>query len=191
MSISPATKSPEGLTASLFGGEHAEQLFPLLAQMRSVNAVVRMPVPTRGGPQNAWMVTRLEEALQVLKKDELFTVDPSQVGSTEFFKRRASRRSSAPGLLGRSMMTVDEPDHRRLRSQVSVRMSLSHRGGDGHRRWAIRHRGWFDILGWSRSLILSAQVCVLPTQVFDFVGHTVHGSYHTLYPIPRLVVVVL
>lgn len=119
MSIHSEEVSPETLSAGLFGGEHAAQLFPLLTRMRSNAAVVRMPVPTRGGPQQAWMVTRLEEAIQVLKNDELFTVDPSQVGSTEFFKRRASRRSSAPGLLGRSMMTVDEPIHRRLRGLVS------------------------------------------------------------------------
>lgn len=116
---SNATSAGGASWQELFESQSIANLFPLLAQMRSTAAVVQMPVPTRKGPQQAWIVTRLQEAMQVLKKSELFTVDASQLEGNEFFKRRASRRSSAPGLLGRSMMTVDGAAHRRLRGLVS------------------------------------------------------------------------
>jgi len=75
--------------------------------------VVAVPFGSEG--PSVWIVTRLEEAVQVLK-NQLFTVDPSTI----------SRRDDQPspsrglgGLLGQSMIAVDEPDHRRLRSLVS------------------------------------------------------------------------
>ena len=75
--------------------------------------MVAVPFGSEG--PSVWIVTRLEEAVQVLK-NQLFTVDPSTI----------SRRDDQPspsrglgGLLGQSMIAVDEPDHRRLRSLVS------------------------------------------------------------------------
>ena len=102
----------------LFGGQFAVNPFPLLAQMRSMGAIVPIPVPFREGMQKAWMVTRMEEAVQVLK-DRRFTVDGSAVSSNDFYQQRARQIAETPGLLGQSMISVDEPDHRRLRGLVS------------------------------------------------------------------------
>lgn len=120
MSTYPGEVPSEAQAQGIFGAGFTSDPFPTLAKMRSMPPVLQETIPTRRGPQKAWMVTRLEEAVQVLRRNDLFTVDPSQVGASDYFRRRASRRRSATAsLLGQSMMTVDEPDHRRLRGLVS------------------------------------------------------------------------
>ena len=103
---------------SFFGGQFSANPFPMFAQMRAMGAVV--PVPFSFDPsQKVWMVTRMEEAVQVLK-DKRFTVDSSLLPNTsEVLRQRAQRRDETPGLFGRSMISVDEPDHKRLRGLVS------------------------------------------------------------------------
>lgn len=103
------------LPAGLFSEEVAANPFPLFAQLRSVGAVVAMPMAVGPGGTSAWMVTRLEEAVQVLK-NQLFTVDPSKISRRD---EQPSPSRGLGGLLGQSMIAVDEPDHRRLRSLVS------------------------------------------------------------------------
>lgn len=106
---------------SLFSGDNATLLanpFPLLAQLRSLSAVMPFPFPL--GDQQAWIVTRMEEAVRVLKEHAHFTVDPSSIGVNGFFGRNAATSSDAPTFFtSQSMLTVDEPDHRRLRQLVS------------------------------------------------------------------------
>ena len=80
-----------------------------------------MPMPVGPGGPSAWMVTRLEEAVQVLK-NQLFTVDPLTISSNDdqpSSPRGLGGGGVLGGLLGHSMIAVDEPDHRRLRSLVS------------------------------------------------------------------------
>jgi cytochrome P450 len=106
--------SEEASSGGFFGSDFVSNPFPLFTQMRSVGAVVSVPVPF--GPSNrpVWMVTRLEEAVQVLK-NKLFTVDPSTI----YAQDGSHGQGLHGGLLGQSMIAVDEPDHRRLRSLVS------------------------------------------------------------------------
>ena len=98
---------------NLFSVDFAENPFPAFTQMRAAGAVVPLPSSFGGGTQQVWLVTRLEEAVQVLK-DRQFTVDPSTIAG------EGESRLYSPGhILDHSMISVDEPDHRRLRGLVS------------------------------------------------------------------------
>jgi cytochrome P450 len=70
---------PEKALFSLFSGDNPELVanpFALFAQMRSVGAVMPLPLPLAGTDRQVWAVTRMEEAVQVLKDHAHFTVDP-------------------------------------------------------------------------------------------------------------------
>jgi cytochrome P450 len=62
----------------------------------------------------------MEEAMQVLKDSARFTVNPSSVGVQRAFGQAVSGNADTTGFFTQgSMLTVDEPDHRRLRRLVS------------------------------------------------------------------------
>src|SRR5262249_46380305 len=68
---------------SLLGGGNTELLenpFPMFTLMRSMGAVFPIPIPIPGIEHGAWAVTRMEEAVQVLKDHAHFTVDASSIG---------------------------------------------------------------------------------------------------------------
>jgi cytochrome P450 len=90
--------------------------FSLFAQMRAMGAVLPAPFPT-GTQHKAWMVTRIQEALLVLKDSQRFTLDYAAVEDNALVQRMASSQGFA--LLGRSMLNVDGLSHRRLRGLVS------------------------------------------------------------------------
>ncbi|GHO50487.1 cytochrome P450 family protein [Ktedonospora formicarum] len=108
---------------SLFSGDNPELVaspFALLAQMRSTSPVLPIPFPIPGMGSRAWLVTRMEEAAQVLRDHAHFTVDPSSIGIAGPFGRNSSENSDAPTFFtSKTMLTVDDPDHRRLRLLVS------------------------------------------------------------------------
>jgi len=114
---------PEKAIFSLFSGDDPEIVanpFALLAQMRSVDAVMPLPFPLAGPNRQVWMVTRMEEAVQVLKEHAQFTVDPSSIGVNGLMGHNTAETSDAPTFFtSKTMLTVDEPDHRRLRRLVS------------------------------------------------------------------------
>ena len=116
----PTENSAPGgfLPTGLFSQEFTTNPFPLFTQLRSKGAVVAIPVPPGSGISSLWMVTRLEEAVQVLK-NQLFTVDPSTIWHGDDQHSAPQNPVGLGGLLGQSMIAVDEPDHRRLRSLVS------------------------------------------------------------------------
>jgi len=91
--------------------------FPILAQARSMGAVIEVPMsmdPTK----KLWLVTRMEEAVEVLKDHKHFTVDRKMSSSGNVF-RRQEKLEDRPIFMRQSMINVDEPDHRRLRGLVS------------------------------------------------------------------------
>src|SRR6266566_463098 len=114
MTTQPGTPPPGASPFRFFDGQFAANPFPMLAQMRAMGAIVQVPLPYGDGTYKAWMVTRMEEAVQVLK-DRRFTVDRSAVFGDPYRQQAAN----GPGFLGNSMISVDEPDHRRLRGLVS------------------------------------------------------------------------
>lgn len=98
-----------------------ENPFPLFAQIRAMGSVIAIPSPF-GGDRQAWMVTRLEEGVQVLKNHARFTVDQRSIdGNRSGRNTFVNADPSAPPTFfsGYSMLTVDDPDHRRLRGLVS------------------------------------------------------------------------
>lgn len=85
-----------------------------LAAMREAGPMIRVKLPLIGV---CWVATTYESAGAVLKRKDLFLLDPSAIG-----------KSRLPGILAwlprsfkvltKNMLTSDEPDHRRLRSLV-------------------------------------------------------------------------
>ena len=93
----------------------SENPFPMLAQLRTMGALIPIPLPT-GTDQMVWLVTHMEEAVEVLKDHKRFTVDSRISSIHDLFQQR---RGVGNIFVGRSMINVDEPDHRRLRGLVS------------------------------------------------------------------------
>lgn len=100
---------------SAFDGQFFENPFPAFAQMRTFGAVV--PAPFGGnGINKAWLVTRMDEAVKVLKDSKRFTVDRSNIDAGRF-SRGPEREGTFFGQS--SLLSLDEPAHRRLRGLVS------------------------------------------------------------------------
>ena len=118
MTTQPGTPPPGASHFRFFDGQFVANPFPMFAQMRSMGAVVQVPLPFGDGTNKAWMVTRMEEAVQVLK-DKRFTVDRSVIDPGDSSRQRAEQAGNPPDFLANSMISVDEPDHRRLRGLVS------------------------------------------------------------------------
>jgi cytochrome P450 len=90
--------------------------FPTLAEMRAAGPVVRSRVPLLGPVAFA---TTHEAVTALLKDAERFAVDPHNAGN----KRVAGLKWWMPKVLRRlteSMLTKDDPDHRRLRRLVDA-----------------------------------------------------------------------
>ncbi len=123
MNTTPNQTVSEKAVFSLFSGDDPEIVanpFALLAQMRSTGAVLPLPFPLAGTDRRAWMVTRMEEAVQVLKDHAHFTVDPSSIGVNGLLGQNRSETADTPTFFtSKTMLTVDDPDHRRLRQLVS------------------------------------------------------------------------
>ncbi|SFE23454.1 Cytochrome P450 [Paenibacillus algorifonticola] len=113
----------EKAAVSLFSSDGGENPFPLFGQLRETGAVIPITIPMGGTDRQQWVVTRMEEVSQVLKDHVLFTVDSASIDSSNDFEKAfvGNTDPSAPTTFftGKSMLSVDEPDHRRLRRLVS------------------------------------------------------------------------
>lgn len=88
--------------------------FPFYARLREVAPV--HPVTVRRG-QRAWLVTRYEDVVTVLKEHETFVKDPARAMSKEQL-RRAPRVPRMFAGLQRNLLGLDEGDHERLKALV-------------------------------------------------------------------------
>ncbi|MGO9462559.1 MAG: cytochrome P450 family protein [Isosphaeraceae bacterium] len=87
--------------------------YPFYAQLRAEAPVCRMTMSDR---QTAWLVTRYDDVVTVLK-DERFTTERAKAQTPE----QAAKVSWVPKAfkaLERNMLAVDAPDHTRLRGLV-------------------------------------------------------------------------
>lgn len=105
--------------SSLFNLQ-ADNPFPLFAQMRAQGALLPIAPAAGNGFGKVWLVTRLEEAVQVLK-DKRFTVDATAINpqAGAFGQMGGSSAAETNFFGGRSMISVDGFDHARLRGLVS------------------------------------------------------------------------
>jgi cytochrome P450 len=102
--------SEDSSRSSFLNADFFANPYPLFAQLRQIAPVVS--ISSTNGRQ-VWMVTQFDEAVQVLKEKRF---------SVEFANNRPgqARYPASPGfILDQSMISVDEPDHIRLRKLVS------------------------------------------------------------------------
>jgi cytochrome P450 len=91
---------------------------PVCAHARAEGPVVRVPLPNMhipGGAQDAYLITRYEDAVAVLK-DERFVKDVRAARPRAEREQPWMPKSLKP--LGRNMLDLDGADHRRLRNLV-------------------------------------------------------------------------
>lgn len=95
--------------------------FPFYARLRAEAPVfpvtLRVPPITARAGQRAWLVTRYDDALRVLKDDHCFVKDRRNAMSSEQLKK-APRLPSLFKALERGLLSVDGADHSRLRALV-------------------------------------------------------------------------
>ncbi len=109
----------ELLQSAFMNPEMAANPFPMYQMMRGMGPVMQIPVSFGGN--SGWVVSRFDEAVQVLKDNQHFTVDATLIDSTRgVFGRMIEGANRGVTFIGnRSMVSVDEPDHTRLRGLVS------------------------------------------------------------------------
>src|SRR5882724_10378829 len=94
--------------------------YPFFAQIRAADPVHQVTLP---GNQTAWLITRYTDADAVLR-DQRFVKDARQVLSPENLPQQHSGGQEPVGSeltsTNRHLLTLDPPDHTRLRTLVSL-----------------------------------------------------------------------
>jgi cytochrome P450 len=101
------------ITPNLASPQFKANPYPFYARLRAEAPVYRTKLPNR---QTAWLVTRYEDVLAVLK-DERFAKDRFNIA----VPGQAAKPPWIPGLLkplSRNMLDLDGQDHARLRTLV-------------------------------------------------------------------------
>lgn len=111
---------PDKAILDVFSGKSDESPFPIFSQIRTIGSVIPISSPIGGVDGPAWIVTRMEEAMKVLKDHTRFTVDGGSIEGNVDIRQNVADPSAPPTFLNaKSLLSVDEPDHRRLRRLVS------------------------------------------------------------------------
>lgn len=116
-SSSPAESRPFDLFLPLRSQGALENPFAVYGLMRSVRPVMRMPTPGFDGP-GVWFLTRYRDVHDCLR-DPRFSADRvlAPIVRDNLERLPAFVQQSAQGV--RSMLTMDPPDHTRLRKLVN------------------------------------------------------------------------
>ena len=109
------TAPPSALGAlDITSAEHKANPFPLYARLRDEAPVLAVTVR---GRQRAWLVTRYDDAVEVLKNDARFVKNPRTAMTAEQWKK-APRIPAMLQALERNLLGLDEADHGRLKALV-------------------------------------------------------------------------
>jgi cytochrome P450 len=114
--MQPGSDAAASSSPNIFSDQLLQDPFSLFAHMRAMGAVLPAPF-LAGAQQKAWIITRMPEALLVLKDSQRFTLDYTAVEDNTLAQRMEASQGFA--LLGNSMLNVDGLSHRRLRGLVS------------------------------------------------------------------------
>jgi cytochrome P450 PksS len=104
----------KSMTVNIASARHKANPYPFYARLRAEAPVYRVTLPDR---QTAWLVTRYDDVVAVLK-DERFSKDRF----TALSKEQLAKQPWMPAFfrpLTRNMLDLDAPDHTRLRALVS------------------------------------------------------------------------
>ena len=115
--------------ASMFGAEFKERAFPIYAAMRAQGPVARVPMPDG---RHLLLLTRYDEASEFLKDHERFVNDPLHAMTEDEYAQlfdeitegltpeQQELAERTDRILGRHLLSVDPPDHSRLRRLVAI-----------------------------------------------------------------------
>lgn len=106
------TRSMDYSSVNIVSREFKADPFPFYARLRAEQPVCRV----KFGPQDAWLVTRYDDVLALLK-DSRFAKDRQKALTPEQLGKQPWMPDFAKPLL-RNMLDLDEPDHTRLRTLV-------------------------------------------------------------------------
>jgi cytochrome P450 PksS len=112
--LSAKDQSSPRSAVNLASPEFKANPFSFYAALRAETPIYRTLLPTR---EPAWLITRYEDAVAVLKddrfvKDAANALTPAELARQPWFRRHFK-------LLQRQMLSTDAPDHTRLRALVS------------------------------------------------------------------------
>ncbi len=109
--------APPGGPASLLGPGFLEDPYPLYAQLRRTSPVFRVPLPVDAGA-GVFVLTRHADVQHVLR-DPAFSADRRFADVIQRNRARLSEELLGENGLFRSLLTMDPPDHTRVRGLVS------------------------------------------------------------------------
>jgi cytochrome P450 len=113
----PSPTSPPAVPAGFLGPGFLEDPYPVYAQLRAARPVFQAPVPADVGA-GVFVLTRHAEVQHVLR-DGAFSADRRLADAIQRNRARLSEEFLGEGGLFRSMLTMDPPDHTRVRGLVS------------------------------------------------------------------------
>jgi cytochrome P450 len=110
------TNTPEALTIQIASREFRADPYPVYARLRATAPVYRTLLPDR---QPAWLITRYDDVVMMLKDEQRFTKDLRAAKTPEQLKKMPwVPPMFAP--LGRTILDTDFEEHARLRELIHL-----------------------------------------------------------------------